>query len=624
MADENKESTVHDAIADDLKARSKWADRQAVWYKMRHNGIGRKKKPYPGAPDLHFPLIDTVVEKLKPFYYQQLFAAELMAELISKQQQADDATQEAAQWFDSHLKLKTNLLEEILFVIDGMLQNGKGIVRPFYNAEDDAIQFDAIDLLNLIVPITTTRLQKAPRIVHVEALSLDDYRRRKAYNQDGSFIKSIAGKGNARELKFDEKIRREGLTFGATNDEIVIWNVWERTEGKWVMRTLSPVNKDAVIMADLKNPFRHGEAPFVDFRRELKEKGFYDSRGEPEKAAQFEAYLCKLWNKSAEGLDFYGTPLLTSDDPTAEGKSIVFQPGEFIPKGIRRVDMGQPPVALGQEMMNVRSIAEQRVGMPDYGMGGANGLSEARTATEIDKLAELGGISTNLRGQTFRLDFQRMLAQAWQLCVQYKRRDLEFLFQEQWRTARGEVIHPGYHIAVGGSAESWNKKLETQKWNALFQQGKGDPYFDQLELRKGLVEVVNPRWVKRLVRDPQLQMNSEAEDEMIKLPAIMEGAPLQPSAEQNHQIRAEVVFAKLQQLSGNGAPVDPVAQKGLVTYLNARLALWKQQDPKAAATWWRQKQALMKQQAQQRQGAMGAVVPFPGGNPQALAMGGAQ
>lgn len=610
MSDEAKESTVHDKVLDDLQARSKWADRQAVWYKMRHNGLSRKKKPYAGAPDLHFPLIDTCIEKLKPFYYRQLFASELLAEFVASRQQRPELTAEAAQWFDSHMKLKTNLLEEILYTIDAHLQGGKGIIRPFYNAREDCIQFDNIDPLNLIVPKGTKDLQKAGRITHVEVLTEEKYKQRPAYNQDADFIKRIKGKGtNATELKFDEKVNREGLTFGAS-DEIVIWNVWEKTDTGWTMKTLSPVDREAVIRPELRNPFAHGQAPFVDFRRELKEKGFYDSRGESEKLAQFEAYLCKLWNKKGEALDFFATPLFTSDDTSAEGKGLNFQPGEFVPKGIRRVDWGQPPFAIDQEMASTRGVAEQRAGMPDFGIGGGNNLADSRTATEIDKLSELGGITQDLRGHTFRLDLKRLLGMAWSLCIQYKKKDLAYLFQGEARTAAPEALHEAYNIDVGGSAESWNRKLEIQKAGALYTQAKGDPYFDQLELRRLFTESVNPRWVKRLVRDPQLQANTEAEDEMVKIPAIMEGAPIQPSAEQNHQVRAEVVFQKLQMLSQSGAPVDPVAQQGLVGYLNKRLALWAQQDPKSAKAWWREKQAMMKAAAQQQQMQQGNVVPF--------------
>ena len=616
------ETTLHDLVHEDLKARQSWEDRHAVWYKMRHQGIKRARKPYAGAPDLHFPLADTVLDKLKPFYYRQLFAAELLADLTPQRPQQDEYARHAERWFDHEIKANTNLLTEILYVIDALLLGGVGIVRPFWNARRGRIQHDAIDPLHFIVPPETSDLQEAGRMVHVETLTRDQYAQRKAYNQDPEFIKKIAGRGLETNTKSRERELREGLNGTSNKDRIVIWNVWEGSQGRWVLNTLSPCDKELVIMPKLKNPFAHGMAPFVDFPRELKEKGFYASRGEVEKVAQFEKYLCKLWNKKGEALDFFATPLLTSDDASAEAKNLHFSPGEFVPKGIRRVDWGQPPLALDQEMAGTRAVAEQRVGMPDFGIGGSNGGKDPRTATEIDQLANLGGITTELRAHVFRLSLQRLLAMDWSLAVQYRGESLDYLYERAPATMPRPALHEKYQVTVGGSAESWNKQLEIQKAQALFNQGKNDNYFDQLELRKVYTETLNPRWVKRLIRDPQQQANAEQQDEMIKIPALMEGMPIQPEPQQNHQVRAEVVFAKLQQLGQSGTPVDPLAQQTLVGYLNARLALWKQLDSKSATAWWKQKQQLIKQQAEQRQQttqAPGNVLPFA-----AAAAGGAR
>lgn len=617
----SEETTLHDKIHDDLKARAKWEERHAVWYRMRHTGIARAKKPYAGAPDLHYPLADTLLDKLKPFYYRQLFASELLGEFTPRRPQHEDYAKHAARWFDHQVKQETNLLSEVLYVIDNLLLGGIGICRPYWNAARKRIQHDSIDPLNFIVPPETTDLQEAGRIVHVEVLTRAQYAQRKGYNQDPEFIKRICGRGAQNDSKTRERELREGLNGTSDKDRIVIWNAWEGYKDHWVLRSLSPVDKDAVIQPDLKNPFAHGMAPFVDFPRELKEKGFYASRGEVEKVAQFERYLCKLWNKKGEALDFFATPLLTSDDPSAEAKNIVFSPGEFIPKGIRRVEWGEPPFALDQEMMNTRGIAEQRVGTPDFGMGGGNNLKDSRTATEITELANMGGITTELRAHVFRISLQKLLAMDWSLHVQYRQDELGYLFEQAPASMPRPALHDQYQIAVGGSAESWNKQMEVQKAQALFNTAKGDGYFDQLELRKVYTETLNPRWVKRLVRDPQQQANAEQQDEMIKVPALMEGMPIQPEPQQNHAVRAEVIYRKLQQLSQSRTPVDPIAQKSLVGYLNARMALWKQLDSKSATAWWKQKQQEMKAaqaQAQQQAGAPGNIVPFAQGGGQAM------
>ena len=66
-----------------LSDRQKWEDRQELFYKMRNHGLRRKSKPFPSAADLHYPLIDTVIEKLTPFYLQQLSGAALLADFIA-------------------------------------------------------------------------------------------------------------------------------------------------------------------------------------------------------------------------------------------------------------------------------------------------------------------------------------------------------------------------------------------------------------------------------------------------------------------------------------------------------------------------------------------------------------
>ena len=72
---------LFNALLDDLRARTGWEERQRIWYEMRHNGLRRKKK-LPWQADLHYPLADSIIGKLKPFYYQQVFSNEVIATFI--------------------------------------------------------------------------------------------------------------------------------------------------------------------------------------------------------------------------------------------------------------------------------------------------------------------------------------------------------------------------------------------------------------------------------------------------------------------------------------------------------------------------------------------------------------
>src|SRR4051812_49060211 len=96
-------------ILNDLKDRGEWEKRQAVFYKLRHGGIDRKNKPYAGCANLHFPLCDSILERMKPFYVQQLYATDTFASFVSEKPQQDALSTAAACWFDYRLKQKSNM-----------------------------------------------------------------------------------------------------------------------------------------------------------------------------------------------------------------------------------------------------------------------------------------------------------------------------------------------------------------------------------------------------------------------------------------------------------------------------------------------------------------------------------
>ena len=68
MADENSE--LYEDICEDLKDRQAWESRQILWAKMRNQGVKRTRKPWPGAADMHVPIGDTIIGKLKAYYIQ--------------------------------------------------------------------------------------------------------------------------------------------------------------------------------------------------------------------------------------------------------------------------------------------------------------------------------------------------------------------------------------------------------------------------------------------------------------------------------------------------------------------------------------------------------------------------
>ncbi|HLP25097.1 MAG TPA: hypothetical protein VK477_05435, partial [Acidobacteriota bacterium] len=318
---------IHDAIRQDLSDRSTWEERQRIWYQMRHDGIPRRSKPFPGAADLHYPLADSIIGKFVPFYFAQIYASDLLASFIARTPDAEPLARHAAVWFDHLLNNRSNWFEEILATIDTKLMAGGSPLKICLDRKRSRLRFDAIEPVHFVVPKTTMGLETADRWCHIIQLTEDMYRSNTNYAQDAELIKRITGKGTE-DTRGDEKYRREGLTAGAHEKQIVLWETYQRVGDEIVVKTLSPLAPEEEIRQAFKLEPEYGETGgFVLFQVEHKDKGYYASRGITERVAAQEAYLCRLWNEKADSMAFLNRPLFTSEDPLQNAAEIRFRPG---------------------------------------------------------------------------------------------------------------------------------------------------------------------------------------------------------------------------------------------------------------------------------------------------------
>src|SRR6476620_1427115 len=100
MESETGMNTLYEQIQSAIKDRGDWETRQSTFYQIRHQGLRRRNKPYPGAPDMHFPLVDASIDKHKPFLVQQVYATETAASFVAKEPQYAGKESDVALWFD--------------------------------------------------------------------------------------------------------------------------------------------------------------------------------------------------------------------------------------------------------------------------------------------------------------------------------------------------------------------------------------------------------------------------------------------------------------------------------------------------------------------------------------------
>jgi hypothetical protein len=579
-------------ICDALKDRETWETRQETWYKMRHTGLRRINPPYPGAADLHFPLIDALVERMKPFYYKQLFATDQFAAFVSLRTQPSDTTSAVASWFDYRLKQKSNFQRKILTTIDAMLMAGRAPIKIYWDYKQKKLCFNAIAPTYFIIPNDVDELQEAPWVCHVLLMSVEDYKANSAFRQDPDFIEKIKGTSTSEMgihgmgTHYDTIKRREGITFTKTDQQVILWEVYYRENGKIYFETYSPQCFEEKDCARPRQSlaYSHGNYPFCSLRSEIKDEGWYSPRGIPEIVAAFEDSLSRQWNFKHDYMDFVNKPLFKNTQGMGNTGVVSFLPGSSLPQGLEPAVMPAPPISFDQEMQMTRSLAEYRVAIPDLGatehMASRPGSRGDITATQIQAIIGQSGLSDDMRSRVFRLDCGDIFNMCFSLYKQYDGQSLTYVLYDTVGQVPPDALQGEYEIMPNGAADSWNKPQQLQKAIARLQLLGNSPFWKRNELEKNFVEIDDPRLIKRAYTDPGIEMQNQMEQQAQEISIMLLGFPatVKPSDDDKAHIQSlkGYVEAELAQQK----PIDPKTARLLLGHSQGHMqALDQKKDP---------------------------------------------
>lgn len=530
---------IADQIADAVKNRDTWHTRQKTWYTMRHNGIRRTSPPHKGAADLHFPLIDSHIERLKPFYYQQLYGKEQFASFVSLKTQPADVTGGVAAWFDYRLKNKTNFEKKVLVAIDAMCMSGRSVMKVFWDFNTKQLCCAAVPPYYFIVPSYVNELaDDAEWCVHVMELSVAQYKRNPHFKQDKEFIERIKGRNvgdfgvAGTNPMYQEVKKREGITVASTDDCIIIWEIYRKQDDGIYFDTYNPMNMEESdkIRETEKLPYDYPDFPFISFRSEIKDEGWYSPRGVPEIIASFEDSLCRQWNFKHDWMDYFNKPLFKQKGGSVGNTTnIKFLPGQVLPQGVEPVESKAPPLSFDQEMQTTRALAEYRMNVPDLGASThLQGRATARgdvTATQVNAIVGQSGLTDDMRSRVFRLDLAEFFKMAWSLYKQFDKESLTYVLYDEVGQLTPEAFQGEYEISPNGTAESWNKPAMLQKAIARKQLFGQSPFWDQAELEKSIMELDDPRMIRRAFRDPKDELKEQGEAQAQEIAVMLLGFP---------------------------------------------------------------------------------------------------
>jgi hypothetical protein len=626
------EDELFEVVCSDIEGRKSWAQKQPVWYAIRRDGLRRKNKPWPNAADLHYPLVDTVTDKLKPFYVNQLFATERVADFVSAEPQDNEDVLAASWWFD--YKHESNLEDAIYLAIDSMLVYGRSIVKGYWHSDSKSICYDPIEPLYIIVPEGTQDIRFAERVVHVQHLTPWEYKHgpmSKHYRQDKDFIKMITGgKDYDDEASFQGHRRTaEGITHSESQECIIIWEIYERQPDlKYKVHTISPARPREEIRSSFILPHKRyltdqpPITPFVDFTIEKVGKSWYSPRGVAEILIAHETSLTKMWNSKHDAMSIYNQPMLTSTKDVPITQNVRCYPGQIIPFAVQALQIGAPPISYDEEMSNTRSVAEQRISVPDFGIGdkgfeSASPIKEAKTATEVQAITAVGNQIIDMRARIFRRALAKLYALSWDVLYQYDEA-MSYLHEDEFRDLPEGAKEKVRAIRPNGSSQTWNigarlKKAIQRK--ALLGQS---PYINQAELDKTILELDEPGLVARLWVDPKEEELRDAEGQMKEIPTLMQGLPLSAHLEDNHPAHLGVLQQFILNQMKTNAPPNQQGEAMIMQHYQQHLKILESINPKQARQFdkaLKQQIAQLRMLQQAQQGGNGQRGQLPAGPP---------
>ena len=576
-------SEMDTLVRDSLQARLTWEDDQIRGYRLRHEGLGRAKKPWAGAADLNWPLSDMMIEKIKPYYIQQVFANELLANFFSLKSDLMIHNHAAAQWFDYRLRQRTNFETEIISTADYMLMSGKGLMKVYWDEENKQVKFDSVDPLYFVVPTYTTDLRDADWCVQVHQVSPAAYKRNENFNQSPELLTKIRSSNAESRTRYEsEKYLREGITHTVDDDRIPVWEVYYR-DGKDILAfSFSPLCLDEFVRPIRKLPYDHAEFPYVEFNVEVKDKGYYSPRGIPQRVAPLQQSMSKLWNEKLDAVTIYSRPIFTSDNPMVNAGNIRMQQGQIIPFPVKSVNMGTPPVSWDQEIMQQRLTAEQLIGIPDAGIQNQFKSGERRTASEVNLIGTVMSQVTDLRSRIFRKALAEAFTQAWKLYVQYDKADLQFFYRNELMSLPQEAIQDGYRVEPLASADNFNKQFVHQKKVTRFQLLSGNPFANQSELVRDLIAADDPQDVKRIHMDHETQSIDQSEDQATEITRMMIGFPSQVKPVDDDAVHLGILRGFVERRVSANEGIDAELATLLVNHANMHFRQLQQKNPQQA------------------------------------------
>lgn len=333
-----------------------------------------------------------------------------------------------------------------------------------------------------------------------------------------------------------------GLGGGGEGRDRNLFQLLEVWTDDFVVTCTAGNERAALLLRVERNPFAHGEKPFVRLVDHLVPHEFWGI-GELEPLEGLQDILNTIWNTRIDNVRLtMNAMLVASMEYLVDARDLESKPGGIIrvKEGIPADQVIEPIVipdntnAARQEAEEIERMTEKVSGVSQYTAGSDSGTGALnRTATGVALISEQGATRFAHKVKMAELTGFRNLARQFGSLLQ------QYMPREMVVRVMGEMGNPYYQIvtqdAVSGrfdydiEAESstQTESLRREQTLSLFQMLAADPYSKPLKIRQDLLETFGRKNVQEYILTPEelmMAQQQQAEQEAAA-PAEEEGPP---------------------------------------------------------------------------------------------------
>jgi hypothetical protein len=270
----------------------------------------------------------------------------------------------------------------------------------------------------------------------------------------------------------------------------------------------------------------------------------------------FEMSCTKSWNEKLDFMSIANRPVLSTQGGSVNAQNIRWAPGEVYDTLLQVVQQPPPPVSFDAEIQNTRALAQERVGMPDFGVGQENQFGQPRTATETNAIATVMQQSNDLRARIVKAAMTEVYEQAWKLLLQYKKADLDYFWRGERISLPDAALDDAYVLSPNGSVDGYSRERDIQKLMQLRQLAQGAPWIQLNEIDCKIIELMDAQWINQIYTPPQGAQANEQEKQATENLLLMSGFPAPVGPNDEHLTHLQVMdgFIGWQQSHGGMGP----------------------------------------------------------------------